>query len=587
MKKILQAKKNVGFIFQHILDHHRGIFFVTLLCFLLESFLVYSQPYLFSRLFQGSLLETFSWRGLWNDSRLLLLVMMAGVIVQAFAVRLDIDFLTRLGKTLMQQVYRKLLYFDITLHENESSGKYLGKTRRSVDKMISGIDMMLYQFFPAFFEVLFVHVVFFYYSFRGGLLLTLTFFFLISFAFFVSYFLNQIFKAAFDQENKISAFFVESLSLIRTIRFFSKEDHFSERSEVEFGKMVTIWQEKLSRLTLLLGMKNVFLWLQGFLFAFFIIWQYRLGVLDTGSGLFLIILVPLYIRSLGSVARLIDRMADFYAGVEQYCSVMAQEEIVVNQESVLAVPEHVSGKIAFDHVTFRYEGTDEDQFEDFSIEFVPGKTTAIVGSSGSGKSTLVKLLFRLYDVSSGAILLDGTDIRKFDQREYRRLLAIVPQDVELFNASIRENIILGDDFSDEEVWAALKLAVLEDRVKQMANGLDTEVGERGVKLSGGEKQRLGIARALIRNPKILVLDEATSSLDTLSERLVKEAIYNVEHLDITVIVIAHRLSTIQDADEILVFERGQIVERGTHTELIAKQGTYASLQGEQIVNTGV
>ena len=125
--------------------------------------------------------------------------------------------------------------------------------------------------------------------------------------------------------------------------------------------------------------------------------------------------------------------------------------------------------------------------------------------------------------------------------------------MELFNASIRENIILGDDFSDEEVWAALKLAVLEDRVKQMANGLDTEVGERGVKLSGGEKQRLGIARALIRNPKILVLDEATSSLDTLSERLVKEAIYNVEHLDITVIGIAHRLSTIQDADDILVF----------------------------------
>jgi len=584
MEKFLQAKKNTGYIFRHILDHHRGIFFATLLCFLAESFLIYSQPYLFSRLFQGSLLETFSWQGLWDDSSLLLLVMMAGVIVEALAVRLDIDFLTRLGKTLMQQVYRKLLYFDITLHENESSGKYLGKTRRSVDKMISGIDMLLYQFFPAFFEVLFVHVVFFYYSSQGGLLLTLTFLFLISFAFFVSYFLNQIFKAAFDQENKISAFFVESLSLIRTIRFFSKEDHFSERSEEEFGKMVTIWQEKLTRLTLLLGVKNVFLWFQGFLFAFFIIWQYRLGVLDTGSGLFLIILVPLYIRSLGSVARLIDRMADFYAGVEQYCGVMAQEEIVVNQEKVRALPGQVFGKIAFDQVTFRYEGTDDDQFEDFSVEFVPGKTTAIVGSSGSGKSTLVKLLFRLYDVSSGAVRLDGIDIREFDQREYRKLLAIVPQDVELFNASIRENIVLGDEFSDEEVLAALKLAVLEDRVKQMANGLDTEVGERGVKLSGGEKQRLGIARALIRQPKILVLDEATSSLDTLSERLVKEAIYNVEHLDITVIVIAHRLSTIQDSDEILVFEQGQIVERGTHAELIAKQGTYSALQGEQIVN---
>lgn len=510
--------------------------------------------------------------------------MLSAVTAEVFAVRYDIDFLARLAKTLLSQVYSKLLYFDITLHENESSGKFLGKTRRAVDKIVGGMDILLYQLFPAGVEILFVHGVFFFYSFQGGLWLSITFLFLLSFAFFVSYFLNEVFQAAFEQENKIAAFFVESLSLIRTIRFFAKEGYYNDRGEREFGKIVSIWQEKFPQLTFLLWIKNILLWMQAFVFAVLVVWQYKQGILTEESGLFLLLLVPLYIRSLGSLSRLVDRMADFYAGVEQYYDVIVHEEKVINCTSVRTIPRDVRGEIAFDDVTFRYDNTDCDQFNHFSVAFLPKKTTAIVGHSGSGKSTLVKLLFRLYDVKGGAVRLDGIDIREFDQREYRTLLAIVPQDVELFNASIRENILMGDGYTDEEIWNALSLAVLDERVRQMPLGLDTEVGERGVKLSGGEKQRLGIARALIRKPKILILDEATSSLDTLSERQVKEAIYNLEHLNITVIVIAHRLSTIQDADEILVFENGAIVERGTHRELIARHGVYFSLQGEQIVN---
>lgn len=584
IKTLTRLIRDVQYIYRHIAHHHGKIFLITMGCFLLDSLLSYSQPYLFSRLLQASLVESFSWIGLWNDSRLLLLVMVAGVIVSALAVRLDIDVVTRLANSLMVQVYRKLLYFDITLHENESSGKFLGKTRRSVEKITTGIDLLFYQLFPAFIGIVFVHGVFFYYSTIGGALLLGTLILFLIPAFWVSYFLNKIFRDAFEQENKVSGFFVESLSLIRTIRFFSKEDYFSDRGESEFGKLVTIWQEKLPRLTLYLTIKDLSLWIQGFLFLFFALWQYRLGAIDSATAIFLIILVPLYIRSLSGFARILDRMAEFSTGVEQYCEVMRSQESVINREEVQEIPADARGEISFDRVTFRYDKTLADQFKDFSVRFVPQKTTAIVGTSGSGKSTLVKLLFRLYDVQSGAVRMDGIDIREFDQREYRKLLAIVPQDVELFNASVRENIVLGDEFSDDEIWAALNLAVLEDRVREMSGMLETEVGERGVKLSGGEKQRLGIARALIRRPKILVLDEATSSLDTLSERQVKEAIYNLEHLDITVIVIAHRLSTIRDADEILVFESGMIVERGAHAELIAEQGKYAELQGEQILD---
>ncbi|MFZ1626854.1 MAG: ABC transporter ATP-binding protein [Candidatus Moraniibacteriota bacterium] len=577
-------KRKLSYILQPIWQHHRGIAFLAFICFTLEAILQYSQPYVIARIFSQSLLDQFSWGALGQESLLLLGVILSGVLVQTLAIRFDIDFLAQFAKTLMFTVYQKLLYFDITLHENESSGKYLGKTRRAVDKITSGVDQMLYQFLPATVEVIFVHGVFFWYTLSGGWWLTVSLVFLLSFAFFVSLYLNRVFTVAFEQETKVSAYFVESLSLIRTIRFFSKEDHYRERGDAEFSAIPAIWQAKLPRLTLLLGLKNLFLWLQGFIFAVLIVWQYRLGVLTNESGLFLLILVPLYVRSLGSLSRLVDRMAEFMTALDQYASVLDQKEQVTDQASVRALPEPVQGQISFDRVTFSYEGAENNQYNDFSLSFQPKKVTALVGASGSGKSTLVKLLFRLYDVNEGAVRLDGIDIREFAQRDYRKLLAIVPQDVELFNASVRENLLMGDSFSDADVWKALGLAVLDERVRSMPATLDTEVGERGVKLSGGEKQRLGIARALIRQPKILVLDEATSSLDTLSERQVKEAIYNLEHLDITVIVIAHRLSTIRDADEILVFEQGSVVERGTHEFLMQQKRKYFALQGEQIVN---
>ncbi len=577
-------KKKIAYILRPIWQQHRGIAFLAFVCFALEALLQYSQPYIIARLFSRSVLDQFSWGMLGQESAFLLGIILSGVIVQTLAIRFDIDFLARLAKTLMFTVYKKLLYFDITLHENESSGKYLGKTRRAVDKITSGVDQMLYQFLPATVEILFVHGVFFWYSLSGGWWLTMSLGLLLSFVFFVSVYLNRVFTLAFEQETRVGAYFVESLSLIRTIRFFSKEDHYRERGDAEFSAIPAIWQTKLSRLTVLLGIKNFLLWFQGFIFAVLIIGQYRLGVLSSEAGLFLLILVPLYVRSLGSLSRLVDRMSEFVTALNQYAAVLDQEEQVVDQPMTRPLPEQIRGEISFDRVTFSYAGSVVNQYEDFSVSFQPEKVTALVGASGSGKSTLVKLLFRLYDVNQGAIRLDGIDIREFAQRDYRKLLAIVPQDVELFNASIRDNLLMGDAFSDEAIWAALRLAVLDERVRTMPAALDTEVGERGVKLSGGEKQRLGIARALIRQPKILVLDEATSSLDTLSERQVKEAIYNLEHLNITVIVIAHRLSTIRDADEILVFEKGAIVERGTHHELITRKGKYFALQGEQIVD---
>ena len=210
-----------------------------------------------------------------------------------------------------------------------------------------------------------------------------------------------------------------------------------------------------------------------------------------------------------------------------------------------------------------------------------GHTVAIVGPSGAGKSTISRLLFRFYDVTGGRILIDGQDIRDVTQASLRAAIGMVPQDTVLFNDTIRYNIRYGRwDASDAEVEEAARQAQIDDFIRRAPKGYETEVGERGLKLSGGEKQRVAIARTILKAPPILLLDEATSALDSHTERDIQEALDRVAK-NRTTLVIAHRLSTIVDADEIIVLDHGVIVERGTHHELLAQGGLYASMWNRQ------
>jgi ATP-binding cassette subfamily B protein len=234
------------------------------------------------------------------------------------------------------------------------------------------------------------------------------------------------------------------------------------------------------------------------------------------------------------------------------------------------------GEIEFRGVDFGY-GPDRQILDGINLRVRPRQKVAVVGASGSGKSTLVKLLFRFYDVGAGAVLIDGQDIRSVSQDSLRRAIGIVPQDTVLFNASIYENIRYGRiDATEAEVKEAIRLAHLDDFIARLPNGHDTLVGERGLKLSGGEKQRVAIARTILKRPPILVFDEATSSLDSRSERSILQAIREVSRGQ-TSLVIAHRLSTIVDADHILVMQEGRIVEQGSHQVLLEQGGSYAHL----------
>jgi ABC-type transport system involved in Fe-S cluster assembly fused permease/ATPase subunit len=238
------------------------------------------------------------------------------------------------------------------------------------------------------------------------------------------------------------------------------------------------------------------------------------------------------------------------------------------------------GTILFENVAFAYE-PERQILKDLSFKVPAGHTVAIVGPSGAGKSTISRLLFRFYDVSGGRILIDGQDIREVTQKSLRAALGIVPQDTVLFNDTIRYNIRYGRwDANDREVERAAQLAQIDEFIRASPRGYETEVGERGLKLSGGEKQRVAIARTVLKAPPILLLDEATSALDSHTEKEIQDALKRVAE-NRTTLVIAHRLSTIVDADEIIVLDQGAIVERGTHHDLLAKGGLYASMWNRQ------
>ena len=262
------------------------------------------------------------------------------------------------------------------------------------------------------------------------------------------------------------------------------------------------------------------------------------------------------------------------AAAERVFEVLEVENTITNKEDAI-VKETFTDKISIENINFSY--AEENVLKNFSLEIPKGKTVALVGQSGSGKSTIANLLTRFYDVQEGTVKIDGIDIKDITLESLRDLMGLVTQDSILFNDTVKNNIRLGkEDATDEEIIAALKVANAYEFVKDLPNGIETNIGDAGGKLSGGQKQRLSIARAVLKNPPIMILDEATSALDTESEKFVQVALENMMQ-NRTSIVIAHRLSTIQKADKIIVMQKGEIIEQGTHDELLALNGTYSKL----------
>ena len=386
-----------------------------------------------------------------------------------------------------------------------------------------------------------------------------------------------------DLDSKANVRAVDSLLNYETVKYFGNEEYEARRYDEGLQRFERAAVQSQNSLSLLNTGQSLIIATAVTL----ILWRATLGVIAgtmTLGDLVLVnaFMIQLYIplNFLGVIYR---ELKQSLADIERMFALLDENREVADSPAALALQVD-RAELEFKHIDFSYEAKRQILFDvDFSV--AAGTTTAVVGHSGSGKSTLARLLFRFYDVDRGVILIDGQDIREVTQTSLRQAIGIVPQDTVLFNDTIAYNIAYGKPgAAQSEIEAAARSAYIHDFILSLPDGYQTMVGERGLKLSGGEKQRVAIARTLLKDPKILVFDEATSALDSQAEQAIQAQLKDIAR-NRTTLVIAHRLSTIADAQQILVMSQGRIVERGTHTELLAARGLYTDMWERQQART--
>jgi ATP-binding cassette subfamily B protein len=385
----------------------------------------------------------------------------------------------------------------------------------------------------------------------------------------------------------VSVYIDEALHEIRTVQSYGHEDEdrarFGERVEQAFSTAAERIRQRalLIALVMLLafGAVGIILWIGGH--------DVLAGRISAGQLSAFVFYAVLVAGAFGAVSEVIGDLQRAAGATERLMELLGTEAQISAPVHPQPLPEPPRGEVRFDKVSFRYPSRpDALALADFSLEVKPGETVALVGPSGAGKSTVLQLLLRYYDVESGAISVDGVEVRCADPRALRSRLALVPQDPVIFAASVRENVRYGrPDASDAAVEEACAAAYASEFIERLPEAMDTFLGERGVRLSGGQRQRLSIARALLADRAVLLLDEATSSLDAASEHYVQMALARLMQ-NRTTLIVAHRLATVQNADRIVVMDAGRIIATGTHDELVREKGLYARLAALQFLGTG-
>jgi subfamily B ATP-binding cassette protein MsbA len=372
------------------------------------------------------------------------------------------------------------------------------------------------------------------------------------------------------------------MSSIKIVKSFTREPYEQNRFQ---GKIEMAFERAVDKLKISAFFGPFILGLT-FLVSAMLIWYGGYQVMQgrtTPGELAAFFLYALIIAGpIGTFVRLYTQIQEAHGAIQRVYEIMDTQPIIKDLDNPVTMKD-VAGHIQFENVSFSYQDKPQVIY-DSSFEVLPGQTVALVGPSGAGKSTIIKLLLRFFDPDTGSISLDGHNIRTLNRKSFLSQIALVPQETLLFGGSVRENILYGKlDATELELQDAAQKANAHEFIMEMKNGYDTIVGEKGTKLSGGERQRIAIARAILKDPKILILDEATSSLDNRSESLIQEALGTLM-ADRTTFIVAHRLSTIHKADQIIVLDKGRIVEKGQHEELMIHKGLYHTLYTMKILD---
>ncbi len=489
------------------------------------------------------------------------------------------NFLINVVRGLRNFAFQKIEQNSQTFFANTFAGSLVTKSRRFVNAFEVMLGIFVFDFLAIFIILVGVFVVLI----KESTTISFVFFgltavYLITVLFFIKK------KMAYDvleaeQDSKISGRLADIFSNVSAIKFFS-----ARNSEIDsFGKYTEEGALRSKKAMYFGGkieiIQSVFSFVIQSVLIYVMVYLWIHGKISTGTIVLVQTYITLILAKLWDLTNASTRFMKSAADMKEMVDIfeIVPDILDPKEPEVLKMKE---GNIVFKNVHFKYQ-MGEEVLSDFNLDIAPGERVGIVGHSGAGKSTITKLLLRANDVTNGAITIDGQDIRNVTQDDLRTVISYVPQEPILFHRPIRENINYGKpSATDEEIITVAKKAHADEFVSKLPSGYDTLVGERGIKLSGGERQRVAIARAMLKDSPILVLDEATSSLDSISESYIQDA-FNELMKGKTTIVIAHRLSTIQKMDRIIVLEKGKIVEEGTHKELLKKEGLYADLWNHQ------
>lgn len=522
-----------------------------------------------------------------------LLVLPLGALVAYGLLRLSTTIFTELReflfarvtqravRTIALQVFRHLHALSLRFHLNRQTGGMTRDIERGTRGVNSLISYSLFNVLPTIVEItLVLGYLVVKYDKWFSIITAVALVTYIVFTVVVTEWRTHFRRTMNDLDSKANTKAIDSLINYETVKYFGNEDYEAKR----YDQGLQSYENAAVRSQTSLSVLNTGQSLIIATAVTLILWRATEGVIAgtmTLGDLVLVnsFMIQLYIplNFLGVIYREIKQSL---ADMERLFSLLDQNREVADSPGALPLVAR-GAHVAFSHVEFSYEAKRQILFDvDFAIP--AGTTTAVVGHSGSGKSTLSRLLFRFYDVNQGSISIDGQDIRNITQQSLRAAIGIVPQDTVLFNDTIEYNIAYGKPgASHADIVAAARAASIHDFIESLPDGYATMVGERGLKLSGGEKQRVAIARTLLKNPAILIFDEATSALDSKSEQAIQAQLKEIAR-NRTTLVIAHRLSTIADAQQIIVLDHGQIVERGTHQSLLAARGLYAQMWERQL-----